>query len=196
MKRTSLTLAAMLSIMPATIAHAQFGSGIVYDPTQSAHAITQIEHEERSISNQIQQIENGQQIVSNTVKIASILLGYPKDRIFNVSKTKIANAETHFNAARPTILKATIAKPPSSTLLSYRYRPKRDILLHYTPDDPNMEPYGFSGAAVWRDSAEHTVPLWTAEPTIFGVQTNAFMTSKLLLVVGGPTIKKFLEESF
>ncbi len=74
MKRTSLTLAAMLSIMPATIAHAQFGSGIVYDPTQSAHAITQIEHEERSISNQIQQIENGQQIFSNTVKIASTAL--------------------------------------------------------------------------------------------------------------------------
>ena len=58
MKRTSLTLAAMLSIMPATIAHAQFGSGIVLDPTQSAHAITQIEHEERSISNQVQQISN------------------------------------------------------------------------------------------------------------------------------------------
>src|ERR1700678_4632490 len=74
MKRTSLTLAAMLSIMPATIARAQFGSGIVYDPTQSAHAITQIEHEERSISNQIQQIENGQQIFSNTVKIASTAL--------------------------------------------------------------------------------------------------------------------------
>ena len=74
MKRTSLTLAAMLSIMPATIAHAQFGSGIVYDPTQSAHAITQIEHEERSISNQVQQIENGQQIFSNTVKIASTAL--------------------------------------------------------------------------------------------------------------------------
>jgi len=74
MKRTSLTLAAMLSIMPATIARAQFGSGIVYDPTQSAHAITQIEHEERSISNQIQQIENGQQIFSNTVKIANTAL--------------------------------------------------------------------------------------------------------------------------
>jgi hypothetical protein len=67
MKRTSLTLAAMLSIMPATIAHAQFGSGIVLDPTQSAHAITQIEHEERSISNQGQQIENG--AIFNTVKI-------------------------------------------------------------------------------------------------------------------------------
>ena len=74
MKRTSLTLAAMLSLLPATIAHAQFGSGIVYDPTQSAHAITQIEHEERSISNQIQQIENGQQIFSNTVKIANTAL--------------------------------------------------------------------------------------------------------------------------
>src|ERR1700689_4903531 len=74
MKRTSLPLAAMLSIMPATIAHAQFGSGIVFDPTQSAHAITQIEHEEQSISNQVQQIENGQQIFSNTVKIASTAL--------------------------------------------------------------------------------------------------------------------------
>ena len=74
MKRTSLTLAAVLSIMPATIAHAQFGSGIVYDPTQSAHAVVQIEHEEQSISNQVQQIENGQQIFSNTVKIASTAL--------------------------------------------------------------------------------------------------------------------------
>src|SRR5580704_16973064 len=74
MKRTNLTLAAVLSIMPATSAHAQFGSGIVFDPTQSAHAITQIEHEEQSISNQVQQIENGQQIFSNTVKIASTAL--------------------------------------------------------------------------------------------------------------------------
>jgi len=74
MKRTSLTLAAMLFILPTTVAHAQFGSGIVYDPTQSAHAITQIEHEERSISNQVQQIENGQQIFSNTVKIANTAL--------------------------------------------------------------------------------------------------------------------------
>jgi len=57
-----------------SLAHAQFGSGIVYDPTQSAHAITQIEHEEQSISNQMQQIENGQQIFTNTVKIASTAL--------------------------------------------------------------------------------------------------------------------------
>jgi hypothetical protein len=53
-------------------AHAQlFGSGIVFDPTQSAHAITQIENEGRSLANQAQQIENGQQIFTNTVKIAS-----------------------------------------------------------------------------------------------------------------------------
>jgi len=33
-----------------------------FDPTQSGHAIVQIEHEEQSISNQFQQIEQGQQI--------------------------------------------------------------------------------------------------------------------------------------
>lgn len=36
---TTAVLAAMLGVLPA---HAQFGSGIVYDPTQSAHAIQQI----------------------------------------------------------------------------------------------------------------------------------------------------------
>jgi hypothetical protein len=60
------------ALQPA--AHAQFGSGIVFDPTQSGHAVVQIEHEEQSISNQMQQIENGQQIFSNTVKIASTAL--------------------------------------------------------------------------------------------------------------------------
>ena len=47
------TLAAMLGVLPA---HAQFGSGIVYDPTQSAHAI--------------QQIQQGQNIFTNSVKLA------------------------------------------------------------------------------------------------------------------------------
>ena len=68
MKRIVLTATAMLSLVP--LAHAQFGSGIVYDPTQSAHAITQIEHEEQLINNQMQQIENGQKVFTNTVKIA------------------------------------------------------------------------------------------------------------------------------
>src|SRR6202163_3171258 len=75
MKRLTLSVLAVgfaAALQP--FANAQFGSGIVFDPTQSAHAITQIEHEERSISNQVQQIENGQQILSNTVKIASSAL--------------------------------------------------------------------------------------------------------------------------
>ena len=55
-------------------ANAQFGSGIVFDPTQSGHAIAQIEHEERSIANQAQQIEQGQQIFTNPVKIATTAL--------------------------------------------------------------------------------------------------------------------------
>jgi hypothetical protein len=40
----------------ASIAHAQFSSGIVYDPTQSAHAI--------------EQIQQGQNIFTNSVKLA------------------------------------------------------------------------------------------------------------------------------
>ena len=109
MKRTSLTLAAMLSLLPATIAHAQFGSGIVYDPTQSAHAITQIEHEERSISNQIQQIENGQQIFSNTVKIANTALQtynqvrqqYNLDRQMTLAQCACCKAEPSSTQERP-----------------------------------------------------------------------------------------------
>jgi hypothetical protein len=68
-KRIILTLTAMFSLV--AVAHAQFGSGVVYDPTQSGHAIVQIEHEEQSLANQAQQIENGQQVFTNTVKIAA-----------------------------------------------------------------------------------------------------------------------------
>lgn len=46
-------LAATIGVLPA---HAQFGSGIVYDTTQSAHAI--------------QQISQGQQIFTNSVRLA------------------------------------------------------------------------------------------------------------------------------
>ena len=70
MHRLSITLTIILFV-GATAAQAQFGSGVVFDPTQSGHAIVQIQHEEQSISNQLQQIEQGQQIFTNTVKIAT-----------------------------------------------------------------------------------------------------------------------------
>ncbi len=76
---TALAIGLATALQPA--AHAQFGSGIVYDPTQSAHAVVQIEHEEQSISNQFQQIEQGQQIFTNTVKIATTAL-----QAYNVAK--------------------------------------------------------------------------------------------------------------
>jgi len=68
-----LAIGSLVSWLVPT-ASAQFGSGIVFDPTQSGHAITQIEHEERSIANQAQQIDQGQQIFTNTVKIATTAL--------------------------------------------------------------------------------------------------------------------------
>ncbi len=124
-----------------------------------------------------------------------ILLGYPTDRIFTVAKTKTANAESNYHAVRPTILTGTIADPPSKALSS-RYDPERDVLVNYEPNDPKMKPYGFSGAAAWSERAERSGPVWTADPMIFGVQTSAFMTSRLLQLVGAPAIKEFLQESF
>jgi hypothetical protein len=68
-------LAATITLfVGATVAHAQFGSGVVFDPTQSAHALTQIENEGRSLQNEATQIENGTKIFTNTVKIATTAL--------------------------------------------------------------------------------------------------------------------------
>jgi hypothetical protein len=53
-------LAFVLSLAPA--AHAQFGSGIVYDPTQSAHALQQIEHEAQELNNWTQHLLKEAQI--------------------------------------------------------------------------------------------------------------------------------------
>lgn len=69
MKR-ALLIATMSYVAAAPIARAQFGSGVVYDPTQATHAVVQIKNEEKSIANEIQQIEQGQKIFTNTVKLA------------------------------------------------------------------------------------------------------------------------------
>lgn len=56
MKHSFLKIVLSVSIAIPAVARAQFGSGVVYDPTQSAHAI--------------QQIEQGQNIFTNSVKLA------------------------------------------------------------------------------------------------------------------------------
>ncbi|WP_158822811.1 hypothetical protein [Granulicella sp. S156] len=56
MKHSFLKIALTVSIAAPVAAHAQFGSGVVFDPTQSAHAV--------------QQIEQGQNIFTNSVKLA------------------------------------------------------------------------------------------------------------------------------
>lgn len=104
----ALTIGLAAALQP--IAHAQFGSGIVYDPTQSAHAITQIEHEERSISNQFQQIEQGQQIFSNTVKIATTAL-----QAYNLAKQQYNLV--HQMILAPRMLYSRFLSPTSDLLL-------------------------------------------------------------------------------
>src|ERR1700731_719093 len=56
MKPCCLKIALIVTVALPAGAQAQFGSGIVYDPTQAAHAV--------------QQIEQGQNIFTNTVKLA------------------------------------------------------------------------------------------------------------------------------
>ena len=73
MKRFMLTVTLSLCA-GAPAAYAQFGSGIVFDPTQSGHAIVQIENEAKSLENEATQIENGTKIFTNTVKIATTAL--------------------------------------------------------------------------------------------------------------------------
>jgi hypothetical protein len=68
----SLSIGLAAALQPA--AHAQFGSGIVFDPTQSGHALVQIENEGKSLENEATQIENGTKIFTNTVKIATTAL--------------------------------------------------------------------------------------------------------------------------
>jgi hypothetical protein len=76
---TALAIGIATASLPP--AHAQFGSGIVFDPTQAGHAVTQIGNEQKSLANEAQQIEQGQQIFTNTVKIATTTL-----QAYNVAK--------------------------------------------------------------------------------------------------------------
>lgn len=52
---------ALIVMLGAQTAHAQFGSGIVYDPTQSAHAIQQISQGESQLQKWAQELQNWEQ---------------------------------------------------------------------------------------------------------------------------------------
>jgi len=119
-----------------------------------------------------------------------IIIGYPHDCTFKVSESKT----DEFIACVPTVLTGHIAAAPENPISS-SYDPDKHILIRYEPRSPDRKPFGYSGAGVWCDPAERSAPLWTAEPLLFGVQTEAFIHSRLLKAVGAPAIRKFLEES-
>jgi hypothetical protein len=68
-KLSGLFLAILTTLAPA--AHAQFGSGIVFDPTQSAHALQQIEHEAQELNNWTQHLLKEEQIYTTAVQTRS-----------------------------------------------------------------------------------------------------------------------------
>ena len=105
-----VALALGLAVALPTVAHAQFGSGIVYDPTQSAHAYTQILNESKSIENQAKQIENGTQIFTNTVKIATTAL-----QAYNVVKQQYELA--HQMILAPRMLYTRFLSPTSDLVM-------------------------------------------------------------------------------
>jgi hypothetical protein len=74
-----LSVLALLVVLGTQAAHAQFGSGIVYDPTQSAHAIQQIEQG-------VQGLQRAGQIYTTTYQtlnevIAAYNLAYQMSRM-------------------------------------------------------------------------------------------------------------------
>ena len=109
-KMTFIPLAIGLAVALQSAAHAQFGSGIVLDPTQSAHAIVQIGNEEKSIANEAEQIAQGQQIFTNTVKIATTAL-----QAYNVAKQQYDLV--HQMILAPNMLYQRFLSPQSDLML-------------------------------------------------------------------------------
>ena len=105
---TALAIGIATALQPAALA--QFGSGVVFDPTQAGHAVTQIKNEEASIANEVHQIEQGQQIFTNTVKIATTAL-----QAYNVAKQQYNL--THQMILAPRMLYARFLSPTSDLLL-------------------------------------------------------------------------------
>ncbi len=108
MPLSALVVALTLALQPT--AHAQFGSGVVFDPTQSAHALTQIENEGKSLENEATQIENGTKIFTNTVKIATTAL-----QIYNTVQQQYNLYRQMMNS--PTMLYQRFLSPRSDLML-------------------------------------------------------------------------------
>jgi hypothetical protein len=103
-------LAFVLATVFQPFANAQLGSGVVFDPTQAVHAVTQIENEEKSIANEALQIEQGQQIFSNTIKIATTAL-----QAYNVAKQQYEL--THQMILAPRMLYARFLSPTTDLMM-------------------------------------------------------------------------------
>jgi hypothetical protein len=61
MQRKPASLFLVFAALLAPTAHAQFGSGIVYDPTQSAHAIQQLSQGEQELQHWATELQNWEQ---------------------------------------------------------------------------------------------------------------------------------------
>jgi hypothetical protein len=93
----------MVAFASAVPAHAQFGSGIVFDPTQSAHAVVQISNESKGLVNQATRIAQGSQtnLTLSQQLIQDIQMAGTALKIYNQSITTyntIVNNLKYFNS--------------------------------------------------------------------------------------------------
>jgi hypothetical protein len=89
-----------LAIAPA--AHAQFGSGIVYDPTQSAHAISQISQGEQQLQKWATELQNWEQHLQK------------EEQIYQTAFQTLNQLETTYNLA------LQMSKMPQNLAARYR----------------------------------------------------------------------------
>jgi len=124
---------------------------------------------------------------------AVALMGYPVDQTRPVSKTKGGDSLTELRAVVPTtVMEEVVSESP--LFLSSEYDPDRHLLIQFAPAEGGLKPFGYSGAGVWADNRK-TGPLWVADPLLVGVETSAYVASKLLVAVKGEIVRKFLQES-
>ena len=70
-----ITLVAVLSLASFSVrAFGQFGSGIVYDPTQGAHAIQQIQQFEKQLSKAEEQIQKAEEIYTTALQTRNTVI--------------------------------------------------------------------------------------------------------------------------
>jgi hypothetical protein len=122
-----------------------------------------------------------------------LVVGFPVDQTFEVSETRRPGHVTKVMACPSDSFWGELVERPERPLSS-RYDPDHHLLIRFEPSKPGSEPFGYSGAGVWCDPTRRGA-IWTANPLLLGVQTDAYLESGLVLAIRARMIRRFLQEA-